>query len=189
MNSRFQTKMILLSSVLLLCSSQWGCATRTREVVTAGVVGAAVGAGLGYAVVHHGPARRHVVPNTIISSALLSLTFAGVTAYHYRTLDGQKISIASRMGRSYLLESDLQELGQPWELERQSISVRRDMIREEAISLDDSTSWVLPTFRRRLLPPEAGPEEFLSSRHTWEIVRPGFFLSTEHGQAEREAPK
>jgi len=145
-----------------------------------------VGAGLGYSVVHHGPRRRHIVPNTIITSALFSLAFAGLAAYHYRTLDNQRISMTSRMGRSYLLESDLQELRQAWSLEEHSWSPRKDAIKGEAIQLDQSTRWVLPSFRKRFLQPEAGPEEFLSSRYTWEIVRPGFFISLEDNDTNKE---
>jgi len=162
--------------LILFSLLQTGCATRTKQTLTAGAVGAAVGAGVGYTVVHHGPGRRHVTTNTIITSALFALVFAGATAYHYRALDNQKVSITSRFGRSYLLDTDLQELGEPWGSESAFTPSRRD-VGSESIRLDENTRWVFPTFRRRELRPETGPDEFLSSRYTWEIVRPGFFVT------------
>jgi hypothetical protein len=184
MTTNIRTKLIL---ALALCLSSFhvGCASRTKEVLTAGILGAAVGAGLGYAVVHHGRGRRYVVPNTIITSSLTSLAFAGLTAYHYRALDRQKISFTSRMGRTVLLESDLKELSSPTD-NSQIFNPDMKHFGAESVSLDENTRWVLPTFRKRHLQPEAGSEEFLSSRYTWEIVRPGFF---ENIRLEREELK
>jgi phosphate/sulfate permease len=155
---------------------QVACASRTPEIITAGVVGSAVGAGLGYAVVHHGPNRKYVLQNTIISSALLGLTFAGVTAYHYRALEKEKIAITSKLGRSYLLESADKALPRPWEVEA-SFTPTVELIKDNAIQLDSETYWVLPSFRKKNLRPEADTNEFLSSRFVWEVVRPGFFTT------------
>lgn len=162
--------------ILFFSLFQVGCASRTPEIITAGVVGAAVGAGLGYAVVHHGENRKYVVQNTIITSAVLGLAFAGLTAFHYRSLENEKIAITSKLGRSYLLETTSDELQRPWELES-SFTPTTEMIKDNSIQLDTETYWVLPSFRKKNLRPEADADEFLSSRYVWEVVRPGFFTT------------
>ena len=179
----------------LLCLSlfQVGCASRTPEIITAGVVGTAVGAGLGYAVVHHGENRKYVVQNTIISSAVLGLAFAGLAAFHYRSLENEKIAITSKLGRSYLLETTGDELQRPWEMES-SFTPTTEMIKDNSIQLDTETYWVLPSFRKKNLRPEADADEFLSSRYVWEVVRPGFFTTpslnfNEKPKLKTDAPK
>lgn len=162
--------------LLVVSFFQVGCASRTPEIITAGVVGTAVGTGLGYAVVHHGENRKYVVQNTIISSAVLGLAFAGLAAFHYRSLENEKIAITSKLGRSYLLETTGDELRRPWEMES-SFTPTTKMIKDNAIQLDSETLWILPSFRKKNLRPEANAEEFLSSRYVWEVVRPGFFTT------------
>lgn len=179
--------------ILFLSLFQVGCASRTPEIITAGVVGSAVGAGLGYAVVHHGENRKYVVQNTIITSAVLGLAFAGLAAFHYRALENEKIAITSKLGRSYLLETTDDELQRPWEMESSFVPTAQ-MIKDNAIQLDTETYWVLPSFRKKNLRPEADADEFLSSRYVWEVVRPGFFTTpslnfNEKPKSKTDAPK
>lgn len=167
---------LCLVSIILLS----GCAGHQRQVFTAGAIGAAAGAGLGYTVVHHGKNREYVVPNTIITSAVIALTAAALTSYHYRSLDAQRVEITSRFGRSRLLETQDRDIDDGlWQQRnhRDAFTPSGSAVGEKSIRLDENTRWVFPTFRKRHIRPEATEEQFLSSRYSWEIVRPGYFVT------------
>ena len=164
-----------ISSTLLM-----GCATHTKEMLIGGIVGSAVGAGVGYTVVHHGNDKQYEVRNTIITSAVFGLVTMGLMAYHYNALDEQKIELTSKLTRPALLENVVGN-GEPVtsSLLQNEVVVGQEAIGRSSLKLDDQTRWIYPTFRKRDLKPEATGNELLSSRYIWEIVKPGFFITRE----------
>ena len=154
------------------------CSTHSKPILLGGIVGATVGAGLGYTVVHHGKNREYIVPNTIVTSAAFALVTMGVLAYHYRELDQQKIEITSKMSRSWLMNNP-QGSREFLNFPEGNFSPRTSDIGGQSLRLDDQTRWGYPTFRKRELRPEVSSDELVSERHVWEILRPGFFVSRE----------
>jgi hypothetical protein len=177
-NSRFGKSLIIFLIVFQFVFS--GCATHTKQILLGSLVGGVVGAGLGYTVVHHGRDRKYEVPNTIITSALFALGTAGALAFYYHSLDQQKVELTSQFMKPELLKDNIKELTRGTaESTEQPFCPSISSIGKLSLSLDGDTRWVYPTFRKRILKPETTGNELLSSRYTWEILRPGFFVSKE----------
>jgi hypothetical protein len=174
----YKKKQSFLLIILLFSFCLNGCATHSKQILISGLVGGVVGAGVGYSVIHHGAHRQYVVPNTIIASSLVALGTMGVMAWHYSTLDQQKIDITSNMSRSWLMRNPqgakdlLQESGTDF-------IPRPEEVGQLSLKLDEETRWIYPTFRKRNLKPESSNQELLSSRYVWEILKPGFFVTRE----------
>jgi hypothetical protein len=143
-----------------------------KTIVTATAIGGAVGAGVGYTVVHHGSQKQYQTQNTIISASIIAAVFGLATWYHLGALDEQKVDLAGKFSRATYLDRDTQETGPSRGLTAISLG-------KQSVKLDEETRWVLPEFQKRLLPPQRGDNELISSHHSWEILRPGFFLSKE----------
>ncbi len=157
------------------------CSAHRTKILVGGLVGASVGAGLGYGVVHHGKDRRYEIQNTIITSSIFAVGFMGALALHYYLLDQQKVDIMSGLTSKWMEDPDNQnkvmKLGS---IEtKDELFIRQEQLRKHSLSLDNETRWIYPTFRRRYLEPEASQEQITSARYTWEVVRPGFFVSRE----------
>jgi len=158
---------ILVASLMLM-----GCSARMKSILTATAVGGAVGAGLGYTVVHHGPHQRYQTQNTIISASVLAAAFGLATWYHFSELDEQKIELAGKFSRATYLDRDADR-------SENLKGITGITLGKQSVKLDGDTRWVLPEFQKRLLPPQRGENELISSHHSWEVVRPGFFLTRE----------
>lgn len=150
-----------------------GCSAKAWKVGRVAAGAGLVGAGVGYAVVHHGKDREHQLTNTIISASVFAALGAGLTYWHLTSLEKQKIELAGKFSRSHYLESDLQTGRSENDLVHVAISGKK------SLSLDGNTRWVFPEFRKRTLPPQRGESEIISSHYSWEIARPGFFVSRE----------
>ncbi len=167
----------------LVLISQIGCATRTQNIAASMVVGGAVGAGVGYQFVHHGPDKQYERENTVITAAVFALATGGALAWHYRQLERTKVEISGRYARYRLCDAEEMqaELVRQLELGRETegavFALKEEQIGRLAISLDDHTKWVYPNFRQRHLPPERGESQVISERYIWEIVRPGRFVT------------
>ena len=158
----------ILICVLLLVS-QSACSARMRTIATASAIGMALGAGLGYTVLHHGAHKQYQVQNTIIGASVLGAGFGIATWYHLNALDEQKMELAGHFSRATYLDRDVDKnSGTPLTLIN---------LGKHSVKLDSDTRWVLPEFQKRLLPPERNENEIVASHHSWEIVRPGFFLT------------
>ena len=46
-----------------------------------------------------------------------------------------------------------------------------------SIDLDETTKWIAPDFRKRLLPAQQSDKKAVASNYLWEIARPGFFVT------------
>lgn len=145
-------------------------------------MGAAAGAGLGYGVVHHGTNRQYEMRNTLITSGVLAVGVMGVMALHYYLMNQQKVEIMSTLTTKWVdnpeNQNKLMKLGLSADGSGE-FQVPPDGMKDYALELDEDTRWVYPTFRRRTLRPETSPEQSVSSRYTWEVVRPGFFVNRE----------
>lgn len=159
-----------LLSICLFAVFLSGCSAKMRTIVTATAIGGAVGAGVGYTVVHHGRNKEYQTQNTIISASVLAAVFGLATWYHLNALDDQKVELAGKFSRATYLDRDSEEPPKARGLTAISLG-------KQSIKLDSDTRWVLPEFQKRLLPPQRGDNELISSHHSWEIVRQGFFLS------------
>lgn len=140
-----------------------------RTIVTASAIGVAVGAGLGYTVLHHGSHKQYQVQNTIIGASVLGAAFGLTTWYHLNALDEQKINLAGHFSRATYLDRDVDKMS--------GIASPVISLGKQSVKLDSDTRWVLPEFQKRLLPSEKNENEFVASHHVWEVARPGFFLS------------
>jgi len=179
-------KYIKIFCVLTLATiffTQVGCATQNKTIVTGMLTGALVGAGVGHQFVHHGENKKYEQTNTIITSAVFAMITGGVMAWHYRQLAQAKVEISGRYSRYRLCDPEEigGELAKQLELGRGSEGMvyefKADQIGKNAISLDDSTKWIFPTFRKRYLQAERGETQVISTRYIWEIIRPGQFVT------------
>lgn len=171
-----------MALVLVLTLSLGGCATgQTRKIVIGMAAGAVAGAIIGHEFVHHGKYKQYETRNTIITSVVFALGTGAVMNWHYEAMEEQMVEVSGRYARYRLCDpSQLNpELSQrlntsggekPYPLEPGQLG-------KHAISLDDSTKWVYPTFRKRFLPPDRGENQVVSSRYIWEILRPGSFVT------------
>lgn len=157
-------------TICLLGFLATGCSAKMRTIVTASALGGAVGAGVGYTVVHHGSHKQYQAQNTIISASILAAAFGLATWYHLNALDEQKIDLAGKFSKSTYLDRDTAGDGATRGLTAISLG-------KQSVRLDEETRWVLPEFQKRLLPPQRGENELISSHYSWEVVRQGFFLS------------
>jgi len=161
------------NSILIVCIAGImlsGCSARMRTIVTASAIGGAVGAGVGYTVVHHGRQKQYQTQNTIISASVLAAVFGLATWYHLNVLDEQKVELAGKFSRATYLDKDSDDSPKASGLTAISLG-------KQSVRLDDETRWVLPEFQKRLLPPQRGDNELIASHYSWEVIRPGFFLS------------
>lgn len=175
---------ILGLAILCLSLTQTGCASRTAMIAGGMLAGAAVGAGTGYEFVHHGDHKQYETRNTIITSAVFALIFGGVLAWHYREIEQTKVEVSGRYSRYRLCDPDEMQAELSRQLQMKSeedagniYKIDGAQVGKLAISLDDSTKWVYPTFRKRFLQPERGETQVISTRYIWEIVKPGFFVT------------
>jgi hypothetical protein len=170
-------------SLLILTTSLTGCSTHTKEILIGGIVAGGIGAGVGYTVVHHGNQKQYETRNTLITSGVFALLAMGLMAYHYTSLDDQKVEIMSKFTRPTLLKDSeggaLQDGSVTQSLLENEVSASPERTGKYSLELDHETRWVYPSFRKRMLRPESSGNELLSSRYTWEIVRPGFFVTRE----------
>ncbi len=156
--------------LLLACIHLVGCSAKMQKIITATAIGGGVGAGVGYTVLHHGSRKQYQVQNTIISASVLAAVAGLATWYHYSALDEQKVELAGKFSRATYLDRDSLETAK----ERGLTAVT---LGKQSIKLDDDTRWVVPEFAKRLNPSERSETELITPHHTWEIVRPGFFLT------------
>ena len=160
-------KIVLLTLMIVVLSS---CSLKTTTIASMSALGGSMGALLGYEAIHRGPHNEYQIQNTIVAASVGAAIFGLATWYHLKSLDDQKIELAGKFSRSTYLDRDsnprdhLEGLT-PITLGKQSVSLDRD------------TKWVLPEFQKRFLPPERSETELIAPHHSWEIVRPGFFLT------------
>lgn len=175
---------LLVLVIATTIAGSLGCANGYTNRIAAGMLaGAVVGAGVGYQFVHHGRNREYETQNTIITSVVFALATGGILAWHYREVELTKVEVSGRFARYRLcdpqdldpsLAKQLQADGEPQE---RTYRLQIDQIGNSAISLDDNTKWVYPTFRKRYLQPERGETQMLSERYIWEILMPGKFVT------------
>ncbi len=144
-----------------------GCSTHGKALITAGLLGSVLGAGAGYAFIHHGEHREYEMQNTIISSAIFALAFAGATYYHYESLDSQKVELASRFSRNVFLEEDQQK----------DLTPTKFQMGKYSLKLDEGTRWIFPQFRKERLKEERSDTDITLSHYRWQILRPGYFVT------------
>ena len=178
---RLRFKMLPIFLALSVINS--GCATgQTKQVVIGMLLGGATGAIVGSELLRAGENRELRTQNTIISSVVGALIVGGALAWHYNQLQQQSVEISGQYARYRLCNPD--ELS-PDLARKLGIGVDEPVqeplmpsqIGALAISLDDTTKWAYPVFRKRSLLPEKGDSQVLSSRYIWEIMRPGSFVT------------
>ncbi|PIT99301.1 MAG: hypothetical protein COT74_09865 [Bdellovibrionales bacterium CG10_big_fil_rev_8_21_14_0_10_45_34] len=169
--------------VLLMGLSFAGCATSGKNIALGMLAGAVVGAAVGNQFVHHGQQKQFETQNTIITAAIFSVATGGVLAWHYRQLEYQQTEISGRYARYRLcdpkdMDPDLARRLNLGDTETgTTCKISGKEIGSSAISLDDSTKWVYPVFRKRYLLPDQNDNEVTSSRYIWQIIRPGSFVT------------
>ena len=149
---------------------QIGCSAKQRTTALVGIGSAALGAGVGYAFVHHGKAKEHQKTNTIITSSIFGIIGAGITYWHLSSLENQKLELASQFSQSKFLDSENKD-------SLKSFPFNSLVIQKNSVELDEGNRWVLPQFRRRELPAQRSETEMIAPHYTWEIARPGFFIN------------
>lgn len=155
---------------ILLSILQTGCSAKHRTTALVGIGSAALGAGVGYAFVHHGKDKEYQTTNTIITSSIFGLIGAGITYWHLSSLEKQKLELASQFSQSkFLDDGDHDSL--------KSIRFDPVVIQNNSVELDNLNRWVIPQFRKRELPAQRSETEIISPHYTWEIARPGFFIN------------
>ena len=176
---------VSLCALVSVMFTTQACSGHRKNILIGGLVGGAVGAGLGYGVVHHGKNRRYEVQNMIITSSLFALGVMGAMSLHYYLMDQQKVDIMSNLTSQWMEnpanQNKVMRLGVSDEGAATSPEnfVKEGQISKYSLELDNETRWVYPSFRRRYLQPEASADQMTSARYTWDIVRPGFFVSRE----------
>lgn len=165
----------IIPILILFSIIQTGCSAKHRTTALVGIGSAALGAGVGYAFVHHGKEKEYQTTNTIITSSIFGLVGAGITYWHLSSLEKQKLELASQFSQSrFLDDSDHSSL--------KSIRFDPVVIQNNSVELDASNRWVLPQFRKRDLPAQRSETEIISPHYTWEIARPGFFINKKQDQ-------
>lgn len=160
--------LILILPILLM--TQVGCSAKLRKTALVGVGSAALGAGVGYAFVHHGRNKEHQMTNTIITSSIFGAIGAGVTYWHLSSLEQQRIDLASQFSQSRFLDDSNSS---SW----QSLLLDPLKVQNNSVELDEANRWILPQFRKRDLPAQRSETEIVAPHYTWEIARPGFFIN------------
>ena len=166
---RFTEVSVSLLSLAILCS---GCSSKSWTVAGVGLASGAVGAGVGYAFVHHGRKKEHQTANTVITASIFAAIGAGISYWHMTALEDQKLELAGRFSRSVYLEKDTTR-------NLSNVSMGAIVSGKRSIRLDEGTRWIFPEFQKRELPPQRGETELISSHYSWEIARPGFFITKE----------
>jgi hypothetical protein len=157
-----------------------GCATYTKNIalgMTAGaVLGAAVGSQMG--------GQEDRTRNTIVGAVGTALLAGGILAWHYREMEEQSVEISGRYSRMRLCNPEEMQIDKTLQFDHTSpetgsaiYQIPDSQIGKVAITLDDSTKWVYPTFRKRYLAPELQESQVLSQRYIWEIIKPGSFVT------------
>ncbi len=159
-----------LAFIFLIALLQMGCSAKQRTTALVGIGSAALGAGVGYAFVHHGKAKEHQTTNTIITSSIFGVIGAGITYWHLSSLENQKLELASQFSQSKFLDSENKD-------GLKSFPFNSLVIQKNSVELDEVNRWVLPQFRRRELPAQRSETEMIAPHYTWEIARPGFFIN------------
>lgn len=172
----------LIISIFILAST--GCSSYSKKIGGGMLAGAAVGAAVGYQFVHHGPNKQYETRNTIITAIVFGLATGGVLSWHYRAIEETKVEISGRYARYRLCDPQDLKGGLMSQLQMDSSSTQCSVFQIEpkqvgrlAISLDDHTKWVYPSFRKRYLKPERDENQVVSERYIWEIVVPGQFVT------------
>jgi hypothetical protein len=171
--------MVLAASVLMPA----GCATsRARNIGLGMAAGAVVGAVVGHEYIHHGRYNQYDTRNTIITSVIFTIATGLIMNWHYLELQEREVEISSKYSRYRLCNPDemIPNLGAKLganEDEPNSFQLQPGQIGKSAITLDDSTKWVFPVFRKRFLLPERGDSSVMSTRYIWEILKPGNFVT------------
>jgi hypothetical protein len=169
---------ILLASILII---QTGCATEQGNKIAIGMLGgAAVGALAGNSL-SSDTNQNQRTRNTIISAIVFSLISGGFMAWHYRQIEETKIEISGRYARYRLCDSgELSAIDKEFEGDKEKSSVfeiAKSQVGKLSLTLDDSTKWVYPIFRKRYLMPERDENRVISERYIWEILKPGSFVT------------
>lgn len=164
---------------IILVASLSGCAAHKTEIGLGFLGGAAVGAGLGYGVVHHGKDRQYEVRNTIITSAVFALGTAAILALHYNAMENQRVEIMSKITRSWVEKGENQDMVINFGNGQAPSDVFLGKVGKYSLELDGQTRWVYPTFRKRFTQPQVSNDQLASGQYIWEIVKPGFFVSRE----------
>lgn len=146
-----------------------GCSSKMWKMAGVGAASGFVGAGVGYAFVHHGKNREYRTVNTAVTASIFAAAGAGIAYWHWTSLDQQKIELAGQFSRSTYLETGL--------MDKNRDDVQIAISGKKSLSLDLNTRWVFPEFTKRTLPPQRGESELISSHYAWEISRPGFFVT------------
>lgn len=158
------------------------CGAYRTRVVVGGVAGSAVGAGVGYAFVHHGQGKEYQTRNTIITSLVFGVVTSSLIAFYFQSLKEKELELSSQLSRyKFSADSESADLSRGSELRpgNELQFIEGETGRPLTISLDPSTRWVLPRFVKRFLPSQQGHEEAVSSHFRWEIIKPGFFVTSE----------
>lgn len=164
---------------------QTGCATTGYGNKIAGgmLAGAAVGAVVGNSLSGGDTNQQDKTRNTIISSLVFSLIAGGALAWHYQQIEQVKIDISGRYARYRLCDPENFQANLEQQLEfgnkpdNSIYQIQKNQLGKLAISLDDSTKWVYPSFRKRYLQPEREENQVISERYIWEIIKPGSFVT------------
>lgn len=171
--------MTLKLSLVILTLNLICCATPNKNIALSGVIGGVVGAVAGHELTRN---KEHRDRNTVVTSLAFGLAAAGAMAWHYREMEQQLVEISGRYSRYRLC--DVSDSGAPLAPVSESQCTREEVyqiptsqVSRTAISLDDETKWVFPTFRKRLLGPEKGTDHVISRRYIWEVIRPGTFVT------------
>lgn len=176
---RSNSKIIALTLSALL--SQAGCSTYSKKIATGMFAGAAVGAAVGNQFA--ADSKNEQTSNIIVSSVLFALVAGGLLSWHFQEIEETKVEISGRYARYRLCDpADMPaDLVKQLEFSKDSegliFQIPKEQVGKLAISLDDSTKWVYPSFRKRFLQPELGENQVVSERYIWEILKPGSFVT------------
>lgn len=160
------------SIVVFVALALSGCSAKMWKVAGVSAASGLAGAGVGYAFIHHGREKEYRLTNTVISASIFAALGAGVAYWHLMSLEKQKIELAGKFSRSHYLETGIAK-----NLDQDLVQIA--ISSKKSLSLDQQTRWVFPEFRKRMRPPERGESEIISSHYSWEIARPGFFVTRE----------
>ncbi len=173
--------------VIALVVLQVGCATGqsnyNNKVLGGLLAGATVGAVAGSTLTGSGASSEQKTRNTIISSIVFSLIGGGAMAWHHRQIENAKLEVSGRYARYRLCDPEelqpefMRQMQMGQQNEGTIYRLDENQVGKLAITLDDSTKWVYPNFRKRYLMPERGETRVLSERYIWEIVKPGSFVT------------
>lgn len=178
-------RLFTLSLSVLIAVNQMGCAGNSKKIATGMLVAAPVGAIVGHQFVHHGPNKQYEAQNTIITAVVFSLAVGGLLAWHYRTLEEQRVEISGRYARYRLCDPDELSISLSQQLDMGAEKTGVCSIHQlqgiqagdSSVVLDDNIKWLLPTFRKRYLQPDRSEKQVTSKRYIWEIIKPGSFVT------------